>query len=64
MKKKIKDLTIGKVKEICDKHQYYDKDWGWCCNHNCPLWNIENVCTREIPNLKEKDLDQEIEVEE
>ena len=49
MKKKIKDLTLKECKLICSKTE-------------CPCV-LENVCT-DYCNLPEKELNQEIEVNE
>ena len=61
MKKKIGDLTLNEVKTIHLKHYEQEKER---CDHNCPLWELEHICTWETPELTTEDLDQEIEVEE
>lgn len=65
VKKKIRDLTIGEVRNICDKYNYFaDFSVGCCCNHNCPLWNINGVCSDAISDLTEEQINQEIELKE
>lgn len=53
MKKKIRDLTLGEAKKICDVRTLGCGD--------CPLYN---VCQYSFGSNDDEDLDQEIEVKE
>ena len=57
MKKKIKDLTFGELKTMCDKYT--------TC-YDCPLYNLEydDICKLRPDMYDEDILNQEVEVEE
>ena len=57
MKKKIKDLTLKEMKELCEVR--FKKGFPYCTM--CPLYNI---CQLSPDEMSQKDLDQEVEVEE
>lgn len=57
MKKKIGDLTLKKLKELCDAR--FKKGFPYCAG--CPLYNI---CQLSPDEMAQKDLEQEIEVKE
>ena len=54
MTKKIKDLTIKELKEICSNYDFCD---------NCPL-NKTKVCCASPYHITTKDLEIEVEVDE
>jgi hypothetical protein len=57
MKKKIRDLTIREIKKICEDR--FKKGFPYCIK--CPLYSI---CQLSPDEMAQKDLDQEIEVDE
>jgi len=52
-KKKIKELTLKEVKEICDLQGY-----GFC--ENCVLYSKECECCLVEPPLLDKELEKEV----
>lgn len=56
MKKKVEDLTVGKVYEYCKEKESCD---------DCPFRTFFYYCTLNSPyNLEEETLEQEIEIPE
>ena len=57
MKKKIKDLTLKEIKEICEKY-----DYSFC--EECELYNKKTECCLVEPPLLEEDFEREVEIDE
>lgn len=56
MKKKIKDLTLGELKNICKKNTE-------SC-YDCPLFELDFLCKDNPMDYTDNALNKEIEVEE
>ena len=56
MKKKIKDLTLEELKNICKLHPY--------CGNTCPLNEANSICTCNPDDYDDEELSREIEVED
>lgn len=55
MKKKIKELTLEEIKEICEQY-----DYSFC--EECELYSKKTECCLVQPPLLEEDLEREIEL--
>ena len=55
MKKKIKDLTLEEIKEICEQYKY-----SFC--EECELYSEKTMCCLVQPPLLKEDLEREIDL--
>lgn len=56
MKKKIKDLTLKELKNICKTHPW--------CGDSCPISKANSICTCNPDDYDNEEMNLEIEVED